>query len=558
MKYRLLYYSVLVLLSSLLMAQDIMTIAVLNLDPRGLSDYEAASLTDRIRTNLVNLRMFEVVDRGNMEAILKEQEFQISGCTSSECVVEVGQLLGVQKMLAGSVGKIGTFYTLELNITDMQSGRIERSSSYEVEGNVGHLLKGSENALKKLLGLTINEMVRGQPENQPLNQVQGDGYSELIGVEAGGRIVIKSEPSGAILTMDGKQLGTTPFNMQNVPPGSHTLRLSKKEYQDMNAFVDVKTGQINRFSYNLSSVYGGLEIKCSVKDVKIYFDDKLRKMSSFPDYRIARGVYMLRVEHPHYTSYETTVNITSGDTVRVKPELTRTVGDIVINNNIDDAEIYINGSLVRKAYVSLNNIEPGVYQLSVKKDKYYTHNEKLRLKAGAKILKNIKLKPINGKIAAEINPAKNHTILFGNKKYSQQTLNKKKILIGNYNYEVSAPGYYPQSEKLSINENKTTAIHIILKSARQDYEKAGKMFNYGKAGGLGGAAFTALSYLMAEKAYTNYQDSRIEADTELYRTQTEFWDKMKVAGLSVTLGSGIFSFKKYQDMTWIRKLTGME
>ena len=95
-------------IATALMGQEMITIAVLELDPRGLSGTEAASLTDRLRSNLVAFKIYEVVDRGNMEAILKEQEFQLSGCTSSEYVVELGQLLGVQKMLSGSVGKVGS------------------------------------------------------------------------------------------------------------------------------------------------------------------------------------------------------------------------------------------------------------------------------------------------------------------------------------------------------------------------------------------------------------------------------------------------------------------
>ncbi|MCK5521328.1 MAG: PEGA domain-containing protein, partial [Candidatus Marinimicrobia bacterium] len=357
--YRKLIVSILLLMATLI-SQDMTTIAVMDLDPRGLSEYEAASLTDRIRTNLVGLRLFEVVDRGNMEAILKEQDFQLSGCTSSECVVEVGKLLGVRKILAGSVGKIGTFYTLELNITDVESGRIERSSSYEVEGNVGHLLKGSENALQKLLGLTVSAE-RGVISTERRAQSSENG----AGSRAGGRLVIESKPPGAVLTMDGNDMGKTPFNMQNVPPGSHTIRLSKNDFQDMNAFIDVKVGEINRFNYDLKSIFGGIEINCAIKDANIYFDDKLRRISSFPDYRIPRGVYMLRIEHPHYSSFETTLNIISGDTVRVKPELKRIVGDIEVeveadpstalrargeaelaHRSLGEGEIFINGGLI--------------------------------------------------------------------------------------------------------------------------------------------------------------------------------------------------------------------
>ncbi len=43
-----------------------------------------------------------------MQQILLEQDFQLTGYTSDECVVEIGQLLGAHFMLAGSIGKVGS------------------------------------------------------------------------------------------------------------------------------------------------------------------------------------------------------------------------------------------------------------------------------------------------------------------------------------------------------------------------------------------------------------------------------------------------------------------
>ena len=47
--------------------------------------------------------------------MLKEQGFQQSGCVSSECAVEAGKLLGVDQIVTGSIGKIGSYYTVSAN-----------------------------------------------------------------------------------------------------------------------------------------------------------------------------------------------------------------------------------------------------------------------------------------------------------------------------------------------------------------------------------------------------------------------------------------------------------
>ena len=42
---------------------------------------------------MIELGSYTVVERANIDKILKEQKFQHSGCTDSEFAVEIGQLL---------------------------------------------------------------------------------------------------------------------------------------------------------------------------------------------------------------------------------------------------------------------------------------------------------------------------------------------------------------------------------------------------------------------------------------------------------------------------------
>ena len=136
------------------------SVAVLDFEALMIQDDEAKALTNRIRTELVKTDIYQVVERGQMDEILREQGFQLSGCTSEACIVEAGQLLGVKKMLAGSVSKVGDIYSVELRLIDIMSGKIEKSDSYDMQGDIGQLLTtGMKNALDILIGIT-------QPQNQ--------------------------------------------------------------------------------------------------------------------------------------------------------------------------------------------------------------------------------------------------------------------------------------------------------------------------------------------------------------------------------------------------------
>jgi TolB-like protein len=116
-------------------------IAVIDLDSRGgLSASEVGTLTDRLRSMLVGTRAFTVVDRGKMDAILKEVGFQQTGCTTTECAVEIGKMLNVQQIVTGSLGKLGNTYTLDIVVLEVATSQIIKSFSRDYKGEIDGLL----------------------------------------------------------------------------------------------------------------------------------------------------------------------------------------------------------------------------------------------------------------------------------------------------------------------------------------------------------------------------------------------------------------------------------
>ena len=109
-------------------------IAVLNLEARGgLTETEILTVSDRLRGELINTGKYNVLERGQMTAILEEQGFQQSeSCSDASCIAEVGELLAVHRMVGGAIGKVGRAYSINLKIIDVQSGRIERQISKDI------------------------------------------------------------------------------------------------------------------------------------------------------------------------------------------------------------------------------------------------------------------------------------------------------------------------------------------------------------------------------------------------------------------------------------------
>lgn len=181
--------------------QPMESIAVLDMEGRGISAMEASTLTDRMRTELVNTGAVTVVERGQMQSVLSEQDFQLTGCTSDECAVQIGQMLGVTKMYTGSIGKIGSTYTVDVRVIDVETGAIIRTMKRDYRGEVDGLIKEIERLSWDLVGLVHpDEILEGLQEGPSLT------LEEVTGRRSRPESVIQRPDAPAKKSKLGKRL----------------------------------------------------------------------------------------------------------------------------------------------------------------------------------------------------------------------------------------------------------------------------------------------------------------------------------------------------------------
>lgn len=145
--------------SSFPLTQQRSSIAVIQLDCYGLTHGQAATLTERLRSELTSTGRFRVLEREKMEEILREQGFQQAGCVSNECMVKVGRLVAVEKIVGGSVGKVGNTYTINVRMISVESGEIVRVATEDLTGEVDLLLtRGMMRIAQKLAGAITQDL----------------------------------------------------------------------------------------------------------------------------------------------------------------------------------------------------------------------------------------------------------------------------------------------------------------------------------------------------------------------------------------------------------------
>ena len=129
------------------------TVAILDFEGQGISVQEVQTLTERMRSETGATNAVRLIERKAIESIMAEQGLAQSGCVSDECAAEVGQLLGVQFMVSGTIGKLGDTYTIDVKMFSVETGATIRSSSKTHKGDVDGLLVIIEVCAWELVGL---------------------------------------------------------------------------------------------------------------------------------------------------------------------------------------------------------------------------------------------------------------------------------------------------------------------------------------------------------------------------------------------------------------------
>ncbi len=137
-----------------LSAAEKTSVAVMSLKhASGVTADDAELLSDRLRIELFNTDAYTVMERSQMQEILKEQGFQQSGtCTDEGCMVEMGQMLGVRLLIGGSIGRLGNMYLVNLRAIDIRSAKISAVVSEDIPGSIEMVVKALPGIAARLAG----------------------------------------------------------------------------------------------------------------------------------------------------------------------------------------------------------------------------------------------------------------------------------------------------------------------------------------------------------------------------------------------------------------------
>lgn len=278
--------------------KDLPYIGVLDLEAKeGIPTSAIAPLSDSLRKEFFDTKKFKVLDRKNMHVILKEQGFQQIGCTSSECAVEAGRMLGVEKMVTGNIARLGDTYYISVTVTNVETGEVESIADEKRRGEIELLFDAIGSIVEKITGV---------PRKAPVPE------------KTHGSLNISSQPEGVQIFLDEEPVGVSPSILKDIEPGEHKLGFKKEGYHPYETKVKVGTEEVP-VKVMLKKLEF-LKVSGEPADAQISLDGSALG-SSPQEVQIAPGAHKIEVTKPGYEPYTQEFKVAEGESYNISYSL---------------------------------------------------------------------------------------------------------------------------------------------------------------------------------------------------------------------------------------------
>jgi len=138
-----------------------------------------------------------------------------------------------------------------------------------------------------------------------------------------GALKILSLPSQAIVEIDGKVAGKTPFETDSITFGTHFIRLTSQGYLDIEKSIEIRDELPKTMRVNFKIAKGTLYLNASPKDAVIHIDNRRIDGISPEGLRLLPGKYMLRASRTGYEEFNTIAIVRAQDALSLHIDMVR-------------------------------------------------------------------------------------------------------------------------------------------------------------------------------------------------------------------------------------------
>ena len=232
--------------------------------------------------------------------------------------------------------------------------------------------------------------------------------------EERGLLLLKTDPEGCDIQIDGVSVGRTPRLITHLPvKGTYNVRLRKTGYQDQTISVKFEGRKPLVREEKLVLASGTIEIMSEPSGAEVTVNGIVKGVTPLRVTEVPRGRATVRFRLDGFAEEVRELAINAGDVQTLPIVLKGLPGTLHLISVPDGARFYVNNEARGKGPLALPGLKPGEYNVRAELEGYGTMTKVITLDNGQSVREEFRLSNVMGRIEVRTSPVGAEVFLDG-------------------------------------------------------------------------------------------------------------------------------------------------
>lgn len=287
-----------------------------------------------------------------------------------------------------------------------------------------------------------------------------------------GSVLVRSEPAGVDVAMDGDHRGTTPLLLTRLALGSHRLQFTRPGYQPRTVELDIDGAAPKAVDVALVADSATVRVTTDPPGAEVYLGGARYGVSPIVMERIPAGESVLEVRADGYETAKRSLRVVAGEDAAVEVSLKELPATLKVVSIPVGARVYVNNEFRGETPLTLPGLPPASYRVRVERPDCDPVARDVALARGASVTEEFRLAANCGSIRVLTTPA-NVTVMVDGKVLGETKAPNDQtdqisdattfdnIPAGERVVVFSRKGYTTVRQKVVVERNQTVALENV-------------------------------------------------------------------------------------------------
>jgi hypothetical protein len=288
-----------------------------------------------------------------------------------------------------------------------------------------------------------------------------------------GLVLVKSDPDGVDLQLNGIDRGKTPLLMTDLVPGDYRMTLNKPGYISKTVSMGVVDRVPLQLSYSLTSDFATLDVTSTPSGAEVMLSGIDKGRTPCRIERVATGDSTIQLALQGYAPYSETIRLSAGESQQLKATLKPIASKLRIVSIPPKARVYVDDQFRGSAPVQLDGLAPGSFRIRAELPGFDTTFRTVSVGLAQDTIEEFRLTANTGTIKLTTEPAGVDVILDGKPVGTTQAqinetdrisepLTIDGVAAGTHTLKFVGKGLFEKVIKAAVTRNQTFTSHVAL------------------------------------------------------------------------------------------------